>query len=602
MYSQIDIKTSIFFIIKNLIKHFDRKNNNLLIIFLTSSLFCGFFEMINLYLFSLILQLLSSVNRSGIISEVYFLNILNSIKKYINLNFEDFYLICSIFIVSTFFTAIVKLYNLKVRYELTASIGSQLSSKAFWLTINQPYISFSNKNSSEATAVLTRYIVETIGALIGLATLSSSIIIIFSILTTLIFINFKFSIPIFIIFLIIYFLTYSIQKTKFLFNSSLIKKYTNLQIKNIQETYGFIKDIILNNLQRTEYTKYYEIDKRMRKAESNSYFLINAPKIFIENLGLIFICFLVLVLTITGMPKSSLIILMGTLALGIQKLLPAFNLVYSSIAAIKSNTYYLIKVIEYLDQQYKYVNPVLDVKNKFKFIESISIRNISFSYTNNQNEITLNRLNLDIKSGDNIGIVGSTGSGKTTLINIILSLIKPQDGKLLVNGLDINSKDSYIKKWRNSISHVPQFIYISDSTIEENITFQNTNEINYFLLKEVCKLSLLDEFIDNLPKRYKTIVGERGTKLSGGQLQRIGIARALYKKASVLVLDEATSALDIKTESRIIKNINSINRKKILITIAHRLETLKYCNYWIYINSGNLNIIDKFEQLNSIYK
>ena len=602
MYSQIDIKTSIFYIIKNLTKHFDKKNNTLLSIFILSSLFCGFFEMTNLYLFSLILKLLSSSNSDGVLSEVRFLELLNYFKKYANLNYENFYLIGTIFIIFTFFTAILKLYNLKIRYELTASIGSQLSSKAFWLTINQPYISFSNKNSSEATAVLTKYIVETIGALIGLATLSSSIIIIISILTTLILINFKLSIPIFIVFIIIYFLTYSGQKKKFLFNSSLIKEYTNLQIKNIQETHGFIKDIILNNLQRNEYKKYYEIDKRMRKAESNSYFLINAPKVFIENIGLALICFLVLVLTIIGMPKSSLIILMGTLALGIQKLLPAINLVYSSLAAIKSNTYYLIKVIEYLDQQNNYINPVLEVKNKFKFIESIRIKNLSFSYSSNQNETILNQINFNIKSGDNIGIVGSTGSGKSTLINIILTLIQPQHGKLLVNGLDINSNYTYIKKWRNSISHVPQFIYLSDSTIEENIAFQNSKEINYLLLKEVCKLCLLDEFIESLPQKYKTIVGERGAKLSGGQLQRIGIARALYKKSSVLILDEATSALDIKTESRIIKNIESINSKKILITIAHRLEALKNCDYWIYINSGNLNIINKFEQLSLIMK
>jgi len=209
-------------------------------------------------------------------------------------------------------------------------------------------------------------------------------------------------------------------------------------------------------------------------------------------------------------------------------------------------------------------------------------------------------------SGNNEGIIvilsSPSGAGKTTLVNLILSLIKPTSGNIIIDGLNLYSSSKYLNKWRNSIAHIPQTIYLADTTLEENITLLKEKEINYKLLKQVCKLSLLDGLIKNLPNKLKTIVGERGVRFSGGQLQRIGIARALYRQSSILILDEATSALDVETESQIIKNIETEKDKKIIITIAHRIETLKNCDYWIFINNGSIKFLNKYNDVVKAFK
>ena len=598
MDKKVKDKTSIIFILQNLKKHFTRKNLNYLYIFLTSSILCGILEIINLYFFSLILKYTSNPNFTGnpFLEKIITFNKLNIYPNNNGINF-----CISVFIICTSLTTIIKIYNVKIRYRLAASIGSELSSKAFWLTINQPYLSLTNKNTSETTVVLSRYIVDTISTIIGIAALSSSIILIISITISLFLINFKLTIFIIIFFFTIYILTYKYQKNKLLYNSSLVKKYTNLQIKTIQESLGFIKEIILNSMQINEYKKYYEIDRKMRNAECNNFFLLSMPRILIENIGFISITIFILILGMLGLSGSSIIAVVGSFALGSQKMLPAFNLVYSSLANIKSSAYAIINVLDYLNQTDPYSNKIF-YKDRISIKNDIKIEKLSFFYPSNPKNIILNNIDLDIKKGENVGLIGSTGSGKTTLVNLILSLIKPTSGNIIIDGLNLYSSSKYLNKWRNSIAHIPQTIYLADTTLEENITLLKEKEINYKLLKQVCKLSLLDGLIKNLPNKLKTIVGERGVRFSGGQLQRIGIARALYRQSSILILDEATSALDVETESQIIKNIETEKDKKIIITIAHRIETLKNCDYWIFINNGSIKFLNKYNDVVKAFK
>ena len=199
----------------------------------------------------------------------------------------------------------------------------------------------------------------------------------------------------------------------------------------------------------------------------------------------------------------------------------------------------------------------------------------------------LENINLEIKRGEVIGIVGKTGTGKSTFIDILLGLIKPNSGYIYI---DENKMDSNLfRRFRLSVSSVPQDYFLLDRTIEENIVFgKSKSKIDYNLLNKVVNISMLQDLIKSLKYGLKTFVGENGVRLSGGQKQRLAIARALYKKHSLLILDEATSSVDSETEKNILENIVNNNPEITVLMIAHRLQTLKNCNYILEIKNKKL--------------
>jgi len=179
------------------------------------------------------------------------------------------------------------------------------------------------------------------------------------------------------------------------------------------------------------------------------------------------------------------------------------------------------------------------------------------------------------------------GSGKSTLLDILMCLLQPSDGSILIDGVEITEKNK--RAWQTNIAHVPQSIFLPDSTVEESIAFGRKKEIiNHERVVEVARKASLSKAIEEWPKKYQTIVGERGEKLSGGQRQRIGIARALYKKADVIIFDEATSALDSETESEVLKSIQGLEEELTIIMVAHRVSTLNKCNKIIEINDKTI--------------
>ena len=231
--------------------------------------------------------------------------------------------------------------------------------------------------------------------------------------------------------------------------------------------------------------------------------------------------------------------------------------------------------------------------NSFK--DKLEISQLSFSYENSDTK-TLDKLNLTVYPNTTVGIVGSTGSGKTTLIDLILGLLVPESGSISLDGVEINKHN--ISAWQNNIGYVPQSIYLTDDTIEANIAFaKSRDEINIDKAIKAAKMANLHEFITTLPEQYKTFVGERGVRLSQGQCQRIGIARALYHDPKVLVLDEATSSLDSITENAIMDAINNLSHKKTIIMIAHRLSTVKECDLIHFMSNGKIIESGTYQQL-----
>ena len=290
----------------------------------------------------------------------------------------------------------------------------------------------------------------------------------------------------------------------------------------------------------------------------------------------------------TALPIISLYVFAG------YRLMPAAQLIYSSFTQIT----FTGPSIEKLYTDFNKLNPInLDQdKGVLHLNKEISLKNICYSYPN-ASRTALKNISLNISVKNTIGLVGATGSGKTTIVDIILGLLEAQKGTLEIDGKIINKQNS--QSWQRSIGYVPQHIYLSDDTISANIAFgQEPKDIKQEEIKKVSKIANLHEFVMNeLPNQYQTIIGERGVRLSGGQRQRIGIARALYFNPQVLILDEATSALDNLTEKYVMDAVNNLSKHKTIIMIAHRLSTVKKCDKIFLFEKGELKNEGTFDEL-----
>jgi ATP-binding cassette subfamily C protein len=313
------------------------------------------------------------------------------------------------------------------------------------------------------------------------------------------------------------------------------------------------------------------------------------PRMVIEVLFLgLFVSTIVFLCLRNETPAQMFGILSGYLYVGFR-LMPGLNRIINYLNNFKS-------IISSVDRVYEECATVtmrqsyLDVPD-FSFNQNITLNNVGFKYLNTETN-SLKNIDLTINKGECVGIIGETGSGKSTLVDVVLGLLKPYEGSVLIDGqFPVNSH-----QWHNEIGYVPQAIYLTDDTIEANIAFGEKNVDQDRLLKAV-RAAQLEKFIDNLPQGLKTMVGERGVRISGGERQRISIARALYREPEILIFDEATSALDNQTEAQLIETIHAVSRNRTVIMIAHRLTTLSGCDRIVEMNGGAIQKITNYETI-----
>ncbi len=540
-----------------------------------------------------------------------FLAIVTSPENFLDnrliVNFLNIFSISSlnnvIFLVSLFFISVVILsgfirtLNLWLSNRLAALIGNDLSCNSFKSSLMQPYKVQVLRDSSEVISIATVNSERAVTAITHFIYLITALFISICIITTIFIFKWKLAICLGFISTFIYILFAFFTKNRLIRNSkNVVSSYSN-QIKSIQETFGSIRDIILNN----SYITYLELHKtndlRFRFAISQSKFLGNAPRYIFETIGLVILASLGYFLTRNNNDSTEVIEILGITAVGANKLLPMFQQVYASWAGISACIEDLRKVLDNIDQAIN--NTVVKTKEDLVFFnKSIKFENVFFRYQN-QNADNLKNINLTINKGERIGLIGHTGSGKSTIVDLMMGLLSPTKGKIIID--DINLKTlNQIKSWCSLISHVPQSIYLSNKTILENIAFGiPKSKINIEYINYVSKKARIFDFVQSLPNKFDTKVGERGVRLSGGQRQRIGIARALYNKKKILVLDEATSALDNNSERLIIDSIKSLSEEITIIMIAHRLSSIKFCDRVVQIENGSIKRICKGSEINS---
>ena len=495
---------------------------------------------------------------------------------------------CFLFII--YFSAFFRVINLLFNFKLTASIGSELSTEAYKTALFQPYKKHLEWNSSEIINTVAKSVKGAVSGLSSLLIILNSLIIIISIFIGIFVVNGQIAISLIFIFALSYLIIGYINRKQIERNSFIINKKSEERIKALQEGLGGIKDVLLGGNQEYYAKIFSRADYPIRVLVARNSFLASSPKFILETLGITFLAIVGSSISSKGI-SSGAISIIGVIALGSQKLLPAIQALYSSWVSLKASTAQILNVLKLLSLDLERT----DNYQNFKFKNSIEFKNISFRYGENKPWI-IKDISFKINCGEKIGIIGETGSGKSTTVDILMTLIEPSKGNFLIDGIDIYRDESrdYIKSWKSQITHVPQLIYLADTTFLENIAFgQEKEEIDFLKVKEAAKKAQLSQFIESCTEGYNTIIGERGIRLSGGQRQRISLARAFYKDRKFFVLDEATSALDSNTEMAVIQSIYNLGSDTTLIMIAHRLTTLKNCDKIFQFHNGEIINIGK---------
>ena len=487
------------------------------------------------------------------------------------------------FAISVIFAAIFRTLLLWLTMKISYSAGSELSIKTYKRIMNQSYIEHINRNTSELISIMGPKLNNAVAVINNILIFFSSFFIMLGILILLIAVQPVISLLLFSSFVLIYIFTTFIFRLRLINSSTNVSVLGPLLVKTLQESLGGIRNIIIDDSKKEFINIYSQTDKKFRSAQGNINFVGSSPRPIMEALGILLIICLAYFFSLQTEGIQTAIPVLGFMALGAQRLLPSLQQTYAAWSYIKGEQKSLEDILNILNKRLD-VSKKLILKSDIVFEQTIHLKNVSFRFEKNLPKV-LKNFNLKIKKGSWIGIVGETGSGKSTLIDIIMGLLEPTDGGLYIDERLLGFND--LKSWQTKIAHVPQVIFLTDASISENIAFGvNSNEINHDLVKRSAKIAQISETIEALPDAYNTHVGERGVKLSGGQRQRIGIARALYKQAEIIIFDEATNALDSSKEASVMKALENLDINITVIMIAHRLSTLESCSQIIDLSAN----------------
>jgi ABC-type multidrug transport system fused ATPase/permease subunit len=507
------------------------------------------------------------------------------------INLYIVFLFVALILFSGLFKILLQYYNIKV----VNILGLEFSNKLYKFFLNLNYLEFIKFNSSEIITMLTRN-VEHFSTLLFYCFLFFTNIVLLSaiIIFCIFFIPVKILYAVLCIVILYLILGLFIRK-KINIISLTIANYYSTRENSIKQSIGYIRELILDNSRNSFLIKSNKLETEYRNSNALGQLISTVPKIFIETLVFILVViFSFYSIDYLKLSQNEVLSYLGVVIYALFRILPIAQNIYGAWAIIAANKepasrlLNFFDTIHHLDDHPEIIESDL---NNIIFFNHLNFNNVSFEFLrDNISFSVLEKINFEITKGEVIGIVGETGSGKSTLLDLISGIIKPTNGSIFINNSMCNY--SQINSWRANISVVPQQIYILNDTIIRNISLNS--EITKDLIEkiiQICKLACLDEFINSLPNKYHTVIGENGIDLSGGQRQRFGIARALFKNRQILILDEATSALDVSTEKKIIENIISYYKYKTIIISTHKQSNLTYCTQVYLLKNRSLEKI-----------
>lgn len=479
--------------------------------------------------------------------------------------------------------ALILIY-LQNRFALNRQI--KLAKRLFTSYLRKPYTFFFERNSAELQRNVNTLVVQVISGLFlqGLSLFTELLIIIFIVIVLFVsdVLSASLSVILFGGFSIIFY-----SKIKRLLDKFAKEQNTSgiEMIKSVTEGIGSIKEIKVLGREKNFIEKYNKFNQVFAKSYAANSLVNQSPRLIIENLAILGIMSIVVLKILGGADVKSVVPKLALFAMAAFRIMPSMNRLVSYITNMRFNAVYFDQIYDDLKMvkedgslEDEIINVKKDNSNKNATKSEncfLEIKNLTYRYPNTTEDI-LKNVNFIVKKNQSVGIIGQSGAGKTTLIDIILGLLFPQEGSVASYGENIANE---LSAWRKNIGYVPQKIYIIDDTIAKNVAYGiPEKDIDSGRILAVLEIAQMKEFVEKLPQSINTMVGESGMRLSGGQRQRIGIARALYHDPELLILDEATSSLDTEIEKSITDAINNIGHTKTMIIIAHRLNTLEKCD------------------------
>ncbi|CAM8660021.1 MdlB ABC-type multidrug transport system, ATPase and permease components [Oxalobacteraceae bacterium] len=490
-----------------------------------------------------------------------------------------------VFVLLAVFSALMRSAVLWLSTRLAFSCGSELSIEVYRRTLYQPYSVHIGRHSSKVISGIITKVGGCVNVLQQLATLFNMALIVILVVITMALIDLRVAVLTSLGFGISYVIVTLVCKSYLQSRGQRISRELENLHRSLQEGLGSIRDVLIDGTQSVYCETYSRADQPLRRAQSEVALITGIPRFAMESIGILLISVLAYWMSSQDGGINSALPVLGGMALCAQRLLPSLQQCYQAYATIVATQQSLHDAIELLDQ------PIPDYLNKracedLSRFDSIKLESVGFRYGPGLPWV-LKEMCLTVRKGERIGFVGTTGSGKSTTLDLLMGLLQPTIGNLHIDGRVVD--DLMRQAWQRNIAHVPQNIYLMDASIAENIAFGvDKSQIDMARVLKAAEQAQISEFIDSLPERYHTFAGERGVRFSGGQRQRIGIARALYKQATLLVLDEATSALDEVTEKSVMNAIDALDRDLTVLIIAHRMSSVRRCDKVYRVNNGRI--------------
>lgn len=482
--------------------------------------------------------------------------------------------------------------------SFSANLSASLSEKLFSGYLEQPYTFHLNRNSAQLIRNIQNETNLFIAVSISAITVSIEFTVLIGVAIALFYVEPAGALFVSLFLGISSFILIRLSKNKLKVWGSERQMHDGLATQHLMQGLGGVKEVKLLGLEDFFLNKFNFHNYRRAFIYTRQITLQQVPRIYLEFLAILAMTGLILFLNSKQTASSNFVPVIGVFIAGAFRMIPSANRILSALQVIRFNK----PVIDLFYAEFKNIdnasttsntNPHFSSEVK-KVFKSLKVENITFHYPNTDSP-ALNNISFEISHGEMIGFVGSSGSGKTTMVDVLMGLLEPQQGKVFVNEDSIANNT---REWQNLIGYVPQNIFLTDDTLRNNIAFGiPENEIDQTKVQNAMEAARLTTFIDSLTDGLNTKVGERGVRLSGGQRQRIGIARALYHNPSVLVLDEATSALDTVTEIEVMDSVKQLKGTRTIIVIAHRISTILSCNRIFVLEKGKLVNVGKPEDL-----
>jgi len=497
-----------------------------------------------------------------------------------------------VFAITAVFAGVIRFSLIYAIAKFNFGMGHELGAEVYRRTLYQSYELHVARNSSEILGGIQKVDIV-VWLVFRLLNAVSACLMAACIVATLLLLNPFLAMSALFGFGAVYVAVSLFTRKQLAINSRAINVAHNKRVQEVQEGLGGIRDVLLDHAQPVFARRFNKIDWPFRQAEASNNIIEPSPRFAVESLGMVVFAIMGYYMASGSGGVLSAIPMLGALALGAQRLMPLLQQMYQGWAYVAGNRDVLSDVVGLLEQ------PVGDEANSMisglHLEREIRLDNVSFRYQS-QMPFVLQAVNLTIPKGSRIGFVGSTGSGKSTVMDLLMGLLNPTEGQIHIDDTRLDA--GMRLAWQRSVGHVPQSIFLADASFAENIAFGvDPAQIDFGKVRDAARRAQIDSFIESGPDGYQALVGERGVRLSGGQRQRLGIARALYKDVEVLVFDEATSALDSETEAAVMEAIDGLGEDLTILMIAHRVSTLRNCSRIIEMSGGHITRTGSYESI-----